>query len=383
MSAICRGNHFVEAVYEKLADKRDYYEVLGVGKNASAEEIKKAYRRLAKQYHPDVNEHKEDAAEKFKEASEAYGVLSDSQKRQQYDSFGHAAFENGGHGGFGGFEDFMGGFGDIFESFFGGSRSSRRNGPLRGPDLRVELKIAFEDAAFGVKKEVRLHKDATCDACAGSGARAGTSPKTCTTCGGAGQIRQQRNTAFGSFVNVVDCPDCGGRGQINKDPCPECNGRGTTARQKTISVNIPAGIDDGQIMTVRGEGGAGQRGGPPGDLQIYISITPHKYFKREGYDLIIDMPVSFADAALGAELTVPTLEGKAKYKMSEGTQTGTVFRLKDKGIPHLNSQRKGSLYVRVKVEVPKKLSEKQKTLLKEFSKLDKKEKSFFERVLGK
>ena len=366
-----------------MAEKRDYYEVLGVGRDASAEEIKKAYRRLAKQYHPDVNEHKEDAAEKFKEASEAYGVLSDTQKRQQYDNYGHAAFENGGHGGFGGFEDFMGGFGDIFESFFGGSRASRRNGPMRGPDLRVEIKIAFEDAAFGVKKEVRLNKDVVCDVCSGSGARAGTSPKKCPACGGAGQLRQQRNTAFGSFVNVVDCPDCGGQGTINKDPCPECGGRGTAVKQKTISVNIPAGIDDGQILTVRGEGGAGQRGGPPGDLQIYISVTPHKYFKREGYDLVIEMPVSFADASLGTELTVPTLEGKAKYKMSEGTQTGTVFRLKDKGIPHLNSSRKGSLYVRIKVEVPKKLSEKQKTLLREFDKLDKKDKSFFERVFGK
>ncbi len=368
-----------------MAGKRDYYEVLGVGRDAGSEEIKKAYRKLAKQYHPDVNEQKEDAAEKFKEASEAYSVLSDPQKRQQYDNFGHAAFDGGTRGGFGGFgfDDIMGGFGDIFDSFFGGGRASRRNGPVRGADLRMELKISFEDAAFGIKKEVKLNKDTQCDSCKGTGAKAGTTPKTCSACGGTGQIRQQRNTAFGSFVNVVDCPDCGGNGKINKDPCPECNGRGIINKQKTISISVPAGIDNGQIITIRGEGSAGQRGGPPGDLLIYITVSPHKYFKREGYDLVIEMPVSFVDAALGAELTVPTLEGKVKYKIGEGTQPGTVFRLKDKGIQHLNSSKKGSLYVQVKVEVPKKLSEKQKTLLREFDKLDKKELNFFERVLGR
>lgn len=366
-----------------MAGKRDYYEVLGVGKDADSEDIKKAYRKLAKKLHPDVNENKEEATEKFKEASEAYSVLSDAQKRRQYDSFGHSAFENGGQGGFGGFEDFMGGFGDIFDSFFGGSRTSRRSGPMHGADLRMELKITFEEAAFGVAKEVRLSKDTTCEACGGAGARKGTSPKTCQTCGGAGQMRQQRNTAFGSFVNVVDCPDCGGRGQIIKDPCTECGGRGISVKSKIMTVNIPAGIDNGQVITIRGEGGAGQRGGMPGDLQIYITVLPHKFFSREGYDLYIEMPVTFVDAALGAEITVPTLEGKAKYKINEGTQTDTVFRLKDKGVQHLNSTKKGSLYVRVKIEVPKKLSEKQKTLLRDFEKLGKKEKSFFERVMGK
>jgi len=368
-----------------LAGKRDYYEVLGVGKDAGGDEIKKAYRKLAKQYHPDVNEQKEDAAEKFKEASEAYSVLSDSAKRQQYDNFGHAAFDGGGRGGFGGFgfDDIMGGFGDIFDSFFGGGRAARRSGPTRGADLRMELKISFEDSAFGIKKEVRLNKDAECASCGGTGAKSGTTLKTCGVCAGAGQIKQQRNTAFGSFVNVADCPECGGSGKINKDPCPDCGGRGIVSKQKTISVSIPAGIDNGQIITIRGEGSAGQRGGPPGDLLIYITVAAHKYFKREGYDIIIEMPVSFVDAALGAELTVPTLEGKVKYKISAGTQTGTVFRLKDKGIQHIHSAKKGSLYVQVKVEVPKKISEKQKTLLREFDKLDKKEFSFFERVLGK
>ena len=368
-----------------MADKRDYYEVLGVEKNATGEEIKKAYRKLAKQYHPDVNEDKDSASEKFKEASEAYSVLSDDQKRRQYDSFGHAAFDQtaGGRGGFGGFDDFMGGFGDIFESFFGGGgRSARRNGPVRGSDLRMELRITFEEAAFGVKREVRLNKDETCEACGGTGAKRGTSPQTCASCSGTGQIRQQRSTAFGSFVNVVDCPDCGGRGSIIKEPCTDCSGRGSLTKLKTISVDIPAGIDNGQILTMRGMGAAGQRGGPAGDLQIYIYVQPHELFTREGYDLYFDMPVSFVDAALGAELTIPTLDGKAKLKMGEGTQTGTVFRLKDKGITHLHSSRKGSLYVKVNIEVPKKLNEKQKSLLREFDKLGTKHKSFFERVKG-
>lgn len=368
-----------------MAEKRDYYEVLGVEKNASGEEIKKAYRKLAKQYHPDVNDDKDAAAEKFKEASEAYSVLGDDQKRKKYDTFGHAAFDQagGGRGGFGGFEDFMGGFGDIFESFFGGgARGARRNGPARGSDLRMELRITFEEAAFGVSKEVRLNKDEPCAECGGTGAKKGTSPQTCQTCGGTGQVQQQRHMGFTSFLNVTDCPDCGGRGSFIKEPCTECGGRGILTRLKTINVDIPAGIDNGQILTMRGAGAAGQRGGPPGDLQIYIYVQPHQLFTREGYDLYLDVPVSFVDAALGAELMIPTLEGKAKLKMSEGTQTGTVFRLKDKGVTHLHASRKGSLYVKVNVEVPKKLSEKQKTLLREFDKLGVKHKSLFERVKG-
>lgn len=370
-----------------MAEKRDYYEVLGVAKGASADDIKKAYRKLAKQYHPDVNENKEESAEKFKEASEAYSVLSDENKRQKYDTFGHAAFDpSAGGTGFGGFEDFMsgfGGFGDIFDSFFGGGRSTRqRSGPVRGSDLRMEMTISFEEAAFGTSKEVQLNKDITCEACGGTGAKPGTEPRRCEACGGTGQIRQQRSTAFGSFINVVDCPDCGGKGTIIKDPCPECGGRGILRKPKKLKISIPAGIDNAQIITLRGEGGAGQRGGPAGDLQIYIYVEPHKFFTREGYDLYLEMPVSFVDAALGADLVVPTMEGKAKYRLSEGTQTGTVFRLKDKGIQHLHSTRKGSLYVKVIVEVPKKLNEKQKTLLREFDKSTKDKKSFFERVMG-
>ena len=363
--------------------------MLGVSRDASADEIKKAYRKLAKQHHPDMHkdDNKDASAEKFKEASEAYAVLSDEKKRSQYDQFGHAAFDQNG-GGFGGFDDFMGGFGgfgDIFDSFFGGGRSARpRTGPMRGSDLRMEMTITFEEAAFGAEKEVRLNKDVTCETCGGTGAKKGTQAQTCGTCGGTGQIRQQRSTAFGTFVNVVDCPECGGKGTIIKDPCSVCHGRGIHKQQKTLKVNVPAGIDNAQIITLRGEGGTGQRGGPPGDLQIYIYVKPHEHFKREGYDLYLEMPISFADAALGAELHVPTLDGKAKYKMPEGTQTGTVFRLKDKGIQHLRTSRKGSLYVVVKIETPKKLNEKQKTLLKEFDDAVKsRKKSFFEKVKGK
>lgn len=358
-----------------MAAKRDYYEVLGVDRNASSDEIKRAYRKLAKQYHPDVNTGDKDAAaEKFKEVSEAYEVLSDEDKRRQYDTFGHAAFDGSrGGGGFGGFDMSGFGFGDIFESFFGGGRSSaRRYGPVRGADLRMELRITFEEAAFGVTREVTINKDVTCEACSGSGAKKGTQPVTCTACGGTGQIRQHHSSVFGSFVNVSDCPSCGGRGSIIKEPCDACGGRGIQNKPRTIKINIPPGIDDGQVITLRGEGAAGERGGDPGDLQIFIGVAPHKYFKRDGYDLYLDMTVSFVEAALGAELSVPTLEGTAKLKMGAGTQTGTMFRLKDKGITYLRSSRKGSLYVRVNIEVPEKLTEKQKSLLREFDKAGKK-----------
>ncbi len=367
-----------------MATKKDYYEILGVSRDASVDEIKKAYRKLAKQHHPDVNEDKDGASERFKEACEAYAVLSDENKRSRYDTFGHSAFENG--GGFGGFEDFMdgfGGFGDIFDSFFGGGRTSRhRSGPVRGSDLRMDISITFEEAAFGIEKEIRLNKETTCETCNGSGAKEGTQPEKCSTCGGTGQIRQQRSSVFGSFVNITDCPDCGGSGLKIKDPCPDCGGKGILKKHKKLNVSIPAGIDNAQILTLRGEGSAGQRGGPAGDLQLFIYVEPHEFFKRDGYDLYLEMPVSFVDAALGAELVVPTLEGKAKYKISEGTQPGTVFRLKDKGIQHLSSTRKGSLYVKINVEIPKKLSEKQKNILREFEKSRKKKKSFFEKVKG-
>lgn len=368
-----------------MAEKRDYYEVLGVPKGASGEEIKKAYRKMAKLYHPDVNENKAEAEEKFKEASEAYAVLSDENKRKQYDTFGHAAFDqSSGGAGFGGFGDFMGGFGDIFESFFGGSTSSaRRNGPSRGSDLRMDISITFEEAAFGISKEIQINRETKCEACSGTGAKPGTEPKRCAACGGTGQVRQQRSTLFGNFVSMAECPNCGGRGTIIKDPCPQCSGRGIYKKVQKLKVNIPAGIDDSQILTLRGEGGAGKLGGPQGDLQLYIHVQPHKYFKREGYDLYIEMPVSFVEAALGSELAVPTLNGKAKYKMVEGTQTDTVFRLKDEGVQHLNSTKKGSLYVKIVVEVPKKLSQKQKSILKEFEESSGEKRNFYEEVKGK
>jgi len=369
-----------------LADKRDYYDVLGVKKDATGEEIKKAYRKLAKQHHPDASSSDNASADKFHEVSEAYEVLGDDAKRSKYDQFGHAAFDPaagaGGAGGFNGFGDFAGGFGDIFDTFFGGG-TQRRNGPIRGADLRMELRITFEEAAFGVTKEVRLNKDFTCDTCGGSGAKKGTQTKTCSQCGGSGQVRQQSHSVFGNFVNVVDCPSCNGRGTIITEPCSECNGSGIKRKQKTMKVKVPAGIDNGQVITLRGEGSAGQRSGPAGDLQIHIRFSAHKFFVRDGYDLHLDMPVTFMEVVLGAELIIPTLDGKAKYKMSAGTKTGTVFRLKDKGIQHLRSGRKGSLYVRVIVEVPKKLSDKQKTLIKEFEILNKPKKNFFDRVKGK
>ena len=365
-----------------MAEKRDYYEVLGVGKDASSDAIKKAYRKMAKEHHPDVND--DNSSKKFREASEAYEVLGNDEKRRQYDQFGHAAFNGGAGagGGFGGFGDFMGGFGDIFDMFTGGGQSRSRTGPMRGADLRMEQQITFEEAAFGTEKEVKVNKNETCGVCHGNGAKEGTQPQTCTTCGGSGQLRQQRSTMLGNFVNVVDCPDCGGIGTINKSPCTECSGRGILRKQRKISVNIPAGIDNSQVITLRGEGNAGQRGGPPGDLQIFINVAPHKFFQRDGYDLYLEMPVSFVDATLGAELTVPTLDGKAKYKMASGTQTGTVFRLKDKGVQHLRGNRKGGLYVKVTVEVPKKLGDKEKKLLKEFDGLTRSKKSFFEKVKG-
>lgn len=367
--------------------KRDYYEVLGVKKTASAEEIKKAYRELAKKYHPDANKDNPDAESKFKEANEAYQVLSDDKKRVQYDSMGHAAFD--GTGGFNA-SDFsgFGGFGDIFESFFGGGfgggfggSASRRSGPQRGTDLRYNLTISFEEAYFGTKKEIDVPKDERCPDCGGTGAEKGTSRKTCAHCGGSGQIKQQRSTAFGSFVNVVPCPVCQGEGTIIESPCKECRGRGTVHKVKRLSVAIPEGIDNGQALTLAGEGEPGAKGGPPGDLYIYITVRPHKHLKREGADLYLDMPIPFALAALGGEIDVPTLTGKIKYKVPEGTQTGTVFRMKDKGMKYIKTNRFGDLYVKVTVEVPKKLTGEQRSALEAYARHTS-ETSFYDRVKG-
>ncbi|MEA4852840.1 MAG: molecular chaperone DnaJ [Christensenella sp.] len=350
---------------------KDYYETLGVNKDAGADEIKSAYRKLAKKYHPDLNKGDEGAAQKFKEVNEAYQVLSDDQKRQQYDMYGNADFNGGfggaGQGGFGGGFEGFGGFGDIFENLFGGGgMRQQKAGPQRGGDIRVNMRISFEQAADGVKQEVTVNRLEKCDTCGGSGAKPGTERRTCPTCHGTGQQRVQQQTMFGNFVNVQTCSTCNGEGTIADSPCEDCRGRGIKQKQRTIAVNIPAGIDNGQVLTMRGEGNAGKNGGPAGDLLIVISVKPHKLFERLGYDLYLDMNISMMQAALGDEIEVPVLDGKVRYQVEPGTQPGTVFRLKGKGIQYLNSSRKGDLYVRANVQIPKKLNERQKKVLRDF-----------------
>ncbi len=355
---------------------KDLYETLGVEKSASAEEIKSAYRKLAKQYHPDMNKGDDAAAHKFKEINEAYQVLSDDKKRQQYDTFGNADMNMGGGGGgfsgFGGFGDEsfsgFGGFSDIFDNLFGGGmRSSAQTGPQKGQGIRVNMKINFEEAAAGAKKTMSINRTEKCETCGGTGAKDGTERKTCTACGGSGKQKTQQQTMFGSFVNYQTCSTCGGEGSVVDSPCDTCKGSGTAAKQRSITVDIPAGIDNGQVITMRGAGNAGRMGGPAGDLQIYITVRPHKLFERLGYDLYIDLSVNMVQAALGAEIQVPTLDGKVKYKINEGTQPGTVFRLKGKGIKHLNSSRVGDLYIRANIEIPKRLNDKQKKMLQDFA----------------
>lgn len=371
-----------------MADKRDYYEVLGVDKSASADEIKKAYRKLAKQYHPDVNPGDKSSEAKFKEANEAYSILSDDQKRSNYDRFGHAAFDGSG-GGFSGFEGFgFGGLDDLFESFMGGGfgRSrAKRNGPQRGNDLQYAMEITFEEAAFGVTKEVALSRLQNCSVCSGSGAKPGTSAETCKHCQGTGQIRYTQSTPFGQFVNVKTCDVCRGEGKIITHPCETCNGKGRVSKNSRISINIPSGIDEGQTISLKGEGEPGLRGGPAGDLYVTIHIKPHALFKREGYDVVCDIPISFTQAALGAEIDIPTIDGMIKHTVPEGTQTGTVFKLKGKGIKHLRSNARGDEYIRVNVEVPTKLSQKQKELLRQLAEVSgdeglEQKKGFFNKV---
>ena len=357
-----------------MADKRDYYEVLGIQKGASEDEIKKAYRKLAMKYHPDRNPGDKSAEEKFKELNEAYEVLSDPDKKSKYDRFGFAGVDpnyGGGAGGFGGFGDF-GGFGgaggmgfedifDMFGSFGGGRRSgSRRNGPMKGRDLQKTVTIDFTDALFGCSKQIELNKDVRCKTCDGSGARPGTGRKTCDACGGSGQISQVSNTPFGRFQNVTTCSKCGGTGQVVESPCPDCSGTGRIRRSVKIKVDIPAGVDTDSIVTVRGQGEPGINGGPDGDLYIVLNVRPHKLFERRGQDLWLEFPISFDQAALGDEIVVPTLEEKVSYKVPAGTQPGTVFRLKGKGIKSVRGGRKGDLYVKVSLEVPTKLNGKQK-----------------------
>ena len=351
-----------------MADKRDYYEVLGLQKGASDNDIKKAFRKMAMKYHPDKNPGDKVAEEKFKEINEAYAVLSDPEKKEKYDRFGHAGVDPnsgfgggaGGFGGFGGFEDIFDMFGGAFGGFGGGSRGRRNNGPRKGSDLQKAVTITFEEAAFGTKKEIRLNKYVKCKTCGGSGAAPGTSKKSCPKCGGTGEIRTAQRTPLGTFQSVSPCPDCNGTGEINETPCPDCGGSGKTRDNVTISVNIPAGVDNDSVIPIKGQGEPGVNGGPDGDLYIVINVAPHKIFERRGQDLWLEIPITFDQAALGDDIIVPTLEGKVSYKVPSGTQPDTIFRLKGKGIKSVRGNRKGDLYVKVNLEVPTKLNSKQK-----------------------
>ena len=355
-----------------MADKQDYYETLGVSKSASQDEIKKAYRSMAKKYHPDMNPGDQEAEKKFKEVNEAYAVLSDEEKKAKYDQFGHAAFEQGGGGAYsGGFGDF-GGFdmGDIFSSIFGGgaSRASRANAPQDGDDIVVRVSISFEEAAFGCKEEISFPKIQKCDECSGTGAQKGTTPEKCSRCGGRGTVTVQQRTIFGMSQTTRACPDCGGTGKIVKEPCKNCRGKGLVRITKKLSVSIPAGIDDGQRVVLRGQGHEGKNGGYPGDLIIQVTVRPHSVFERDGYDLYCDVPITFYEASLGTTLKIPTLDGDCEVAIPEGTQTGTVFTVKGKGIQMVNSKGKGNLYVKVTVETPKSLNSEQKKIMEQFAK---------------
>jgi chaperone protein DnaJ len=348
-----------------VAEKRDYYEVLGVDRNASAEEIKKAYRNLARKLHPDVNK-APDAEERFKEVKEAYDVLSDEQKRAQYDRYGHIDPNQGfGGGGFSGAD--FGGFSDIFDMFFGGGSRRDPNAPQRGSDLQYTMTIEFKEAVFGVEKDITIPRTETCDTCSGSGARPGTKPETCSVCRGTGQQEIVQNTPFGRIVNRRLCPQCGGSGRIVRDKCASCRGAGKVKRQRTIHVRIPAGVDEGAQIRLSGEGEAGSRGGPPGDLYIVIRVKPHEFFDREGDDIYCEVPLTFAQAALGDEIEVPTLTEKVKLRIPAGTQTGTYFRLKGKGVPRLRGMGAGDQHVKVTVVTPTNLTEEQKELLRQFA----------------
>lgn len=361
-----------------MADKRDYYEVLGLQKSATPDEIKKAYRQLAKKYHPDLNPDNKEAEAKFKEVNEAYEVLSDADKKEKYDRFGfagvdpsYASSQGGGFGGgFGGGMDFD--LGNIFGSFFGGGfggggSRSNPNAPRRGNDIQTNITITFEEAAKCCKKTVDFQRIEVCDECGGSGAAKGSSPQTCPDCNGRGQINVQQRTPFGTISTSKTCQRCGGKGTFNPNPCSRCKGAGRIRRTVKKDINVPAGIDDGQIFTVRGEGNRGVNGGPSGDLRIGVSVKPHQYFERDGYNVWYDMKVSFVQATLGDKLRVPTLDGQVEYELPAGTQPGDIFKLKNRGIVVPNSTRKGDQLIRVTVDVPKNLNEKQKEALLYFN----------------
>ena len=359
--------------------KRDYYEVLGVSKGASDDEIKRAYRKLAKKYHPDMNPGDKEAEAKFKEVNEAYSILSDSEKRARYDQFGHAGVDpnygaGGPGGGFGGFDMGDIDLGDIFGSFFGGGfggfgggTSSRRSGPQKGESLRASLTISFEEAAFGCEKEINLNRTEECEACHGSGAEPGTTAETCPDCRGTGVVRVQQRTGGFAFSSTAPCSRCRGTGKIIHTPCKACGGSGSVKKTKRVTVSIPAGIDDGQAISLRGQGNAGKNGGPAGDLIVAVHVKPHPQFHRDGTTVLYEQPVTFYQAVMGAELEIPTIDGKVKYNLPAGTQTGTTFRLRGKGIPELRGRGRGDQYVTVRVQVPTSLNGEQKEALRAFA----------------
>ena len=355
-------------------NKRDYYEVLGVQKGASEEEIKKAYKKLARKYHPDMNPGNKEAEEKFKEINEANEVLSDPEKKARYDQFGFAGVDpnyGAGAGGAysaGGFD--FGDLGDIFGSFFGGGFGGSRanpNAPQRGESLRTSVTISFEEAAFGCEKEISIERVEQCDTCRGNGCAKGTTAEVCPDCRGSGMVQQRRQTPLGFMSTSAPCGRCGGKGRILHQPCSACHGSGQLRRRKTLKVTIPAGIDNGQTISLRGQGNAGKNGGPAGDLLIVIAVRPHEIFRREGTSVLCEAPITFTQAVLGAELEIPTIDGKVKYSIPEGTQSGTTFRLKGKGIPGLNGRARGDQYVTVYIETPRNLNREQKEALRKFS----------------
>jgi molecular chaperone DnaJ len=363
--------------------KRDYYEILGVSRTSTEIELKAAFRKLAMQHHPDRNPGDKECEHRFKEINEAYDVLRDGDKRAAYDRFGHAAFEHGGMGAHGFGADFGSAFADIFEGIFGmGSTRGRSSGRERGSDLRYNMEISLDEAFTGKTAQIRIPTSVTCEACSGSGAKAGTKPKACASCGGAGKIRH----AQGFFTLEQTCPTCHGRGQVIDDPCKVCGGGGRVTRERTLSVNIPTGVEDGTRIRLAGEGEAGLRGGPPGDLYIFLEVAPHEFFQRDGADLHCRVPISMSSAALGGEFEVPAIDGsKVRVKVPAGTQTGRRFRLGGKGMPVLRSKQTGDMYVQVAVETPQNLTKRQRELLAEFEKLSSEETqpesaSFFSRV---
>ena len=355
-----------------MADKRDYYEVLGVSKDASEADLKKAYRQLAKKYHPDMNPGDEAAAEKFKEASEAYSVLSDAEKRKQYDQFGFAAFEQGGAGGYQDFDfnDIFGGMGDIFGDIFGGGRGrARNNGPMRGANIRTSVSISFEEAIFGCTKEVTINMKETCETCGGNGAKPGTNPETCSKCKGSGRVMIRQQSIFGMMQTETECPDCRGAGNIIKEKCPKCRGIGYTTVRKTIEVTIPAGIDNGMSVRIREKGDPGTKGGGRGDLMVEVRVGRSPDFERQDSNIFSEVPISFAKAALGGPIRIKTVDGEVEYDVKAGTQPNTRIRLRGKGVPSVhNADRRGDHYVTLTVQVPTHLGRKEKAALKEYAK---------------